>query len=1213
MSTSLDISPSLYSDSSLASLLDYFQLLKPQSLSIPSQVTSLIPCNSGALAGLADGKVVFIDIFPGIISYELQSDRPHVGVVWSLAVSKDWKLAVSGGADGMVKMWDVEEKREIASFEGHRKEVRSVVMTGSVGVSGGGDGVVKVWDLKEWREAGTLDSGLGDTVSAMEVSEDGERCAVGGSTGGIQIWDLGSRKLVGNLEGHTGEITGLRISSDRKYLWSGSLDTTVRAWDLLTYQLLFLGVGHKDKITAPISTLQNGQKCISASQDRTIKVWSLHNKQEIATLTGHEKYIFDMAVSKNEKFCVTCGFNRGLKLWDLESGKEVVSFEGCTGSVLKVILTDDNHHFLTASGETIRVWSLMTRIETSILHFNENVYNLTVNEEYVIIANGCDVVLWSAEGNKEVAVLKGHTGVLFDIALVGSGKEVLTASADRSIRLWDLHTHQCTFTFLGHTNIVTRLAVCPRSHSFLSISLDKTLKLWSLDSNCVLHTVDAYCPRYGLIVSPDERFILATGFDSSITIWSLRDMTVTSVLKGENNYTFGLAITPDGSIALTGTGDGTIQMWNIKENRLIASLSGHRDKIMSIKISPDGQFMLSASDDNTVKIWSLTERRAILTLFSHSEEANIAVFSPDMKSVITGSTDKTVHITPFLIPWETSDTSKLTITSELTSILTTLRKGRLLSETAANTLISPYHINSLHVSAHFNHSERCEDYLNMNVPFVRGRFGSPLTVSLGRRTIKCTEVFIKYLISRAEREKEDNAWPVFACVIEDIPGLLRSGSSHLEEFFSVLMRPPATPSLPQFITPTSPLPIVIFSDSRLLNITDFDQCKSDELGSDLVKFSISFIRKNVTPGSYESLEFLEALKSCEDKKVLNTPYISQLIHAKWDYFYPYTLTLTILYAVLITVMVMLMFGIGHVRPLVGVFLLLNVFFLIYEVVQMATSFTTYWLDVWNYVDLCRGILCQFWGFFVFFEVEKDVLGVTWHRNIRLFLCLMCLLRGFTLFHSFRMTRIFVYLTLSVITEMYSFLIIMAYSVFAFGICSSVLVEDTSLTTSWTNAFRLVLGDFESGNFSLVEWLVFMCAAIVNVIIMLNLLVSILGDAYEKTRISLHEHDLYMMLVPLLEYEYLSYWRRNEGQPTILTSCSRVQTSDQDSDWSGVVVDLKNTVRREMETGKEELGMRIEELGKEVKEMKEEMRRKMREVEGNLETILMCLKENREIK
>lgn len=113
---------------------------------------------------------------------------------------------------------------------------------------------------------------------------------------------------------------------------------------------------------------------------------------------------------------------------------------------------------------------------------------------------------------------------------------------------------------------------------------------------------------------------------------------------------------------------------------------------------------------------------------------------------------------------------------------------------------------------------------------------------------------------------------------------------------------------------------------------------------------------------------------------------------------------------------------------------------------------------------------------------------------------------------------------------------MAYSVFAFGVRSSVLVGHTTLGASWITSFGLVLGDFDSIVFGFLEWAVFWCATILNVIIMLNLLVYpwiCLRKCATFCAETWHVHEAGVsewVRVPM-------FWWRSAGYPEVIFTCN----------------------------------------------------------------------------
>ena len=92
------------------------------------------------------------------------------------------------------------------------------------------------------------------------------------------------------------------------------------------------------------------------------------------------------------------------------------------------------------------------------------------------------------------------------------------------------------------------------------------------------------------------------------------------------------------------------------------------------------------------------------------------------------------------------------------------------------------------------------------------------------------------------------------------------------------------------------------------------------------------------------------------------------------------------------------------------------------------------------------------------------------------------------------------------------------------------------------------------------------AAITNIIITLNLLISILGNAHEKTQMSVRENDLFLMLGLVTEYESLMFWRRIDGTSTVIVSCQRAQDTESTEEWAGIVVAMEAAVKEEVGVG-----------------------------------------------
>ena len=88
----------------LGGVLDSLSAVKPLSLTFPEPVEVLRTCGDGAVASLGNGKVVLITVNPVHISDLLSSGKPHTKKVWTLAVSSDHQMVMSGTPNGEVKL-----------------------------------------------------------------------------------------------------------------------------------------------------------------------------------------------------------------------------------------------------------------------------------------------------------------------------------------------------------------------------------------------------------------------------------------------------------------------------------------------------------------------------------------------------------------------------------------------------------------------------------------------------------------------------------------------------------------------------------------------------------------------------------------------------------------------------------------------------------------------------------------------------------------------------------------------------------------------------------------------------------------------------------------------------------------------------------------------------------------------------------------------------
>jgi WD40 repeat protein len=199
--------------------------------------------------------------------------------------------------------------------------------------------------------------------------------------------------------------------------------------------------------------------------------------------------------------------------------------------------------------------------------------------------------------------LHGHTDRVDSAVFDPSGMRVLTASTDRTARIWDAHTGRQLMLFAGHRAMLTTAIFSPDGGLVLTTSSDGTARIWEVASGRLLHEL--------------------LGHDKPIEMGQF---------------------SADGQRVVTAGHDGTARLWEVRTGRLLHVLSGHSDRVTAALFSRDGRRILTTSWDRSARIWDGQSGQPLHTLSGHSHRLNLAAFSADGTRVATASWDQTVRL-----------------------------------------------------------------------------------------------------------------------------------------------------------------------------------------------------------------------------------------------------------------------------------------------------------------------------------------------------------------------------------------------------------------------------------------------------------------------------------------------------------------------------------------------------------------------------------------
>ena len=495
---------------------------------------------------------------------------------------------------------------------------------------------------------------------------------------------------------HPYSVSFATFSPDNKIIATASNDFSIYLWDAKTGKLIRKLEGNIDFVNY-LSFSPNGEMLVSSSghiwsraysdipMDFSIRIWNVKTGEEIRKLEGHSRKVKNACFCNNEKWIISASSDNTVRIWEVSTGKELERFDNLT------TLESTSGLFLLKHVDSALIfWRPEAPMEKMKICWHEEETprllspktNIVVSTYFNHTEGNESINIWDVNTSEKIMSFEGHTGSVKSLSLSSDGKQLISTSTDKTIRIWDItkgkeikcfnisswvefacfsndgisivYNNDSNVCFrsltnnyeLGRINSGTintdSISFSPDGEKFI-VAAGRNLKIFDVNSKEEVLRIKGYKCRASIAVfSPNGKWIVASLIDQTIRIWDA--ITGKEMQTINESGIFSFAFINDVQVLIVMLYK-SIHIWDLENNKLILNIEKPSINNISMAVHTKS-FLIAATqrESHQILFWDIRTGKEINSIIVDFYFAQAISFHPNGKLIACASSNYLIHV-----------------------------------------------------------------------------------------------------------------------------------------------------------------------------------------------------------------------------------------------------------------------------------------------------------------------------------------------------------------------------------------------------------------------------------------------------------------------------------------------------------------------------------------------------------------------------------------